>query len=232
MSAAKRNKKIVVLLIFAALIGAFFYFDLNQYLSFDYIKSQQANLSAKVQDNFWLAASVFFITYIIATALSLPGAGILTIVGGAIFGLFSGTILVSFASTLGATLAFLSARFMFRDAVKDKFGARLESLEKGIEKDGAFYLLSLRLVPAVPFFIVNLLMGLTSIKTSTYYGFSQLGMLPGTIAYVYVGTQLANISSPKDIISPGILIAFAVLGLLPITMRKLVQWLQGKKRVA
>jgi pyruvate/2-oxoglutarate dehydrogenase complex dihydrolipoamide dehydrogenase (E3) component/uncharacterized membrane protein YdjX (TVP38/TMEM64 family) len=229
MANAKRTKKIIVALTFIALFTAFFYFDLNKYFSFEYIKSNQALLTNYVQQNFWLAVAAFFVLYVVATALSFPGAGILTIVGGAIFGLASGTIIVSFASTIGATLAFLSARFLFRDTVTEKFGAQLEPFEKGIQKDGAFYLLSLRLVPAVPFFIVNLLMGLTSIKTRTYYGFSQLGMLPGTIAYVYVGTQLANISKPSDIISPGILIAFGVLGMLPIIMRKLSAWLVSRR---
>jgi pyruvate/2-oxoglutarate dehydrogenase complex dihydrolipoamide dehydrogenase (E3) component/uncharacterized membrane protein YdjX (TVP38/TMEM64 family) len=229
MAGVKRTKKIIFALIFIGLFAAFFYFDLNKYFSFDYIKSNQALLTDYVQQNFWLAVAIFFVLYVVATALSFPGAGILTIVGGAIFGLVSGSIIVSFASTIGATLAFLSARFLFRDTVTEKFGAQLEPFEKGIQKDGAFYLLSLRLVPAVPFFIVNLLMGLTSIKTRTYYGFSQLGMLPGTIAYVYVGTQLANINKPSDIISPGILIAFAVLGMLPIMMRKLSTWLKSRR---
>jgi pyruvate/2-oxoglutarate dehydrogenase complex dihydrolipoamide dehydrogenase (E3) component/uncharacterized membrane protein YdjX (TVP38/TMEM64 family) len=229
MSNAKRGKKIIFILIFIGLFAAFFYFDLNKYFSFDYIKSNQTLLSEYVQKNFWLAVAAFFTIYVVATALSFPGAGILTIVGGAIFGLVSGSIIVSFASTIGATLAFLSARFLFRDTVTEKFGAQLEPFEKGIQKDGAFYLLSLRLVPVVPFFIVNLLMGLTSIKTRTYYGFSQLGMLPGTVAYVYVGTQLANINKPSDIISPGILIAFGVLGMLPIVMRKLSSWLVSRR---
>jgi uncharacterized membrane protein YdjX (TVP38/TMEM64 family) len=232
MSNTKRHQKLIVLVAFIALVAAFFYFGLNQYFSFDYLKSQQATLTAKVAENFWLAIAVFFLVYVMTAALSLPGAGILTIAGGAVFGLATGTIIVSFASSLGATLAFLGARFLFRDSVAAKFGPRLESIEKGIQKDGTFYLLSLRLVPAVPFFIVNLLMGLTSLKTRAFYGISQLGMLPGTIAYVYVGTQLAHINKPGDIISPGILSAFAVLGILPIAMRKLLQWLQERKRAA
>lgn len=221
MSNTKKYHKIAILIIFIGLVTAFFYFDLNGYLSFEYLKSQRVLLTQNVNENVWLAIAVFFIVYVLAAALSLPGAGILTIAGGAIFGLMTGTIVVSFASSLGAYFAFLSARLLFRDTVKQKFGDRLTSLESGIQKDGAFYLLSLRLVPAVPFFVVNLLMGLTSIKGRTYYAVSQLGMLPGTIAYVYVGTQIASIASPGDIISPGILAAFAVLGILPIAMRKL-----------
>jgi uncharacterized membrane protein YdjX (TVP38/TMEM64 family) len=232
MSSNKNKTKIIVLIVFITLVAAFFYFGLNKYLSFDYLKSKQAILSEQVNQNFWLAIIAFFIIYVVSAALSLPGAGILTIAGGAIFGLVTGTIVVSFASSIGATLAFIGARFLFRDSVAKKFGPRLESIEKGIQKDGAFYLLSLRLVPAVPFFIVNLLMGLTSLKTRTFYGVSQIGMLPGTIAYVYVGTQLASINKPSDIISPGILSAFAILGILPIATRKLLQWLQERKRAA
>jgi pyruvate/2-oxoglutarate dehydrogenase complex dihydrolipoamide dehydrogenase (E3) component/uncharacterized membrane protein YdjX (TVP38/TMEM64 family) len=229
MSNTKRYQKLMVLAVFIAAVAAFFYFGLNQYFSFDYLKSQQTTLTAKVAENFWLAIIVFFVIYVVAAGLSLPGAGILTIAGGAIFGLVTGTVVVSFASSIGAYFAFLGARFLFRDAVTAKFGTRLTSLEKGIRKDGAFYLLSLRLVPAVPFFVVNLLMGLTSLKGRTFYGVSQLGMLPGTIAYVYVGTQLASINKPSDIISPGIISAFVVLGLLPITMRKLSNWLSTRR---
>ena len=216
------------LIILTAII-AFFYFGLDKYLNFDYLKSQQANLTGKVTEHFWLFIAIFFVIYVIAAALSIPGAGILTIAGGAIFGLVTGTVIVSFASSIGAYFAFLGARFMFRDVVTRRFGAQLESIEKGIQKDGVFYLLTLRLVPAVPFFIVNLLMGLTSLKGRTFYGISQLGMFPGTIAYVYVGTQLANIKSPSDIISPSIIGAFFVLGMLPITMRKLSGWMMSRK---
>lgn len=229
MAAGKTYAKWLLGSIFLAAIIVFFYFDLNQYLSFDYLKSQQANLSGYVSENFWLAIAIFLVVYVLVTALSLPGAVILTLAGGAIFGLLTGLVAVSFASSIGALLAFLSARFMFRDAVTKKFGTQLESIEKGIQKDGIFYLLTLRLVPAVPFFVVNLLMGLTSIKGRTFYGVSQLGMLPGTIAYVYVGTQLARIKSPGDIISPGIIGAFFVLGILPITMRKISQYLATRR---
>lgn len=229
MAAGKTYAKWLLGSIFLAAIIAFFYFDLNQYLSFDYLKSQQANLSGYVSENFWLAIAIFFAVYLLAAAFSIPGAGILTIAAGTIFGLVNGTIVVSFASSIGAYFAFLSARFMFRDAVTKKFGTQLESIEKGIQKDGIFYLLTLRLVPAVPFFVVNLLMGLTGIKGRTFYGVSQLGMLPGTIAYVYVGTQLARINSPGDIISPGIIGAFFVLGMLPIVMRKFSSWLVSRR---
>ena len=229
MASGKNYLKLVLGLIFVAAIIAFFYFGLNKYLTFDYLKSQQANLATYVTEHFLLSITIFFVIYVVAAALSIPGAGILTIAGGAIFGLVTGTVVVSFASSIGAYFAFLGARFMFRDAVTRRFGTQLESIEKGIQKDGVFYLLTLRLVPAVPFFIVNLLMGLTSLKGRTFYGVSQLGMFPGTVAYVYVGTQVASIKSPSDIISPGIIGAFFVLGMLPITMRKISGWIVSRK---
>ncbi len=195
MASGKNYAKLALGLIFVVAIIAFFYFGLDKYLTFDYLKSQQANLASYVTEHFWLSIAIFFVIYVVAAALSIPGAGILTIAGGAIFGLVTGTVVVSFASSIGAYFAFLGARFMFRDAVTRRFGAQLESIEKGIQKDGNFYLLTLRLVPAVPFFIVNLLMGLTSLKGRTFYGISQLGMFPGTVAYFYVGTQLSSIKS-------------------------------------
>ncbi len=229
MASGKNHAKLGLGIIFLAVFIAFFYFGLDKYLTFDYLKSQQANLTGIVTEHFWLSIAIFFVIYVVAAALSIPGAGILTIAGGAIFGLVNGTVVASFASSIGAYFAFLGARFMFRDAVTRKFGAQLESIEKGIQKDGIFYLLTLRLVPAVPFFIVNLLMGLTSLKGRTFYGVSQLGMFPGTVAYVYVGTQLASIKSPSDIISPGIIGAFFVLSVLPLTMRKFSSWLVSRK---
>ena len=165
-------------------------------------------------------------------AFSLPGAGVLTLAGGAIFGLFTGFVTVSFASSIGALLAFLAARFLFRDAIKKRFADQLAPIEKGLAKDGAFYLLSLRLVPLFPYVVVNLLMGLTNIPARTFYGFSQLGMIPGTLAFVYAGTQLAKIQSLKDVLSPGLITAFVILGLLPITTRKLLQWIQERKNAA
>jgi pyruvate/2-oxoglutarate dehydrogenase complex dihydrolipoamide dehydrogenase (E3) component/uncharacterized membrane protein YdjX (TVP38/TMEM64 family) len=211
-------------------VSAYLYFDLGRYLTLDALKAQRDALAAVVHAHPLLAMAAFFVIYVVTAALSIPGAGILTIAGGALFGLFSGTVLVSFASSVGALFAFWGARFLFRDFVKSKFGERLAPIEKGIQKDGAFYLLTLRLVPAFPFFVVNLLMGLTNIKSRTYYGVSQIGMLPGTVAYVYAGTQLARIDSPRDIVSPGLLLAFAAIGILPLAMRKLSQFL-GSRRV-
>ena len=220
-----------ILLVALLLLGvsAFFYFDLGRYLKFDVLKAQREALSGFVEANPVQAMTAFFVIYVVAAALSIPGAGILTIAGGALFGIVTGTVLVSFASSIGALLSFWSARFLFRDVVIRKLGQRLDSIEKGIEKDGAFYLLTLRLVPAVPFFVVNLLMGLTSIKSRTFYIVSQIGMLLGTVAYVYAGTQIARIDSPADIISPGLLFAFAVVGCMPLVLRKVSQSIAGRR---
>ncbi len=229
MAIGKKHAKWLLGVIAIAAVIAFFYFDLGKWLSLENLKIQQASLSQIVTDHFWLAVLVFFAIYVAVAAFSLPGAAILTLAGGAIFGLLTGFILVSFASSVGALLAFLGARFLFRDTIKKRFADKLAPIEKGIEKDGAFYLLSLRLVPLFPFFIVNLLMGLTNLPARTFYLFSQLGMIPGTLAFVYAGTQLAKIESLKGILSPGLITAFVILGILPITMRKLLQWFQERK---
>lgn len=189
------------------------------------LKARQAELTQWTGANPWLAAAGFFLLYVLVTGTSLPGAAVLTLAAGAFFGLVEGTVLVSFASTMGATLAFLLSRFVLRDGLRARYGERLRSFDQGIAKDGAFYLFSLRLVPVVPFFLINLLSGLTTLKTRTFYGVSQLGMLPGTIAYIYAGTQLAKINSLGDVLSPGLIGAFALLAVLPFLMRALSRWL-------
>ena len=176
-----------------------------------------------------LAAGGFFLLYVLLTGLSLPGAAILTLAGGALFGLAQGTLLISFASTLGATLAFLASRFLFRDALRARYGARLRAFDEGLARDGGFYLFTLRLVPVFPFFLINLLAGLTALRASTFYWVSQLGMLPGTIAYVYAGTQLGRIRAPADILSPGLIGAFVLLGVMPLLTRWLARWLAARR---
>lgn len=223
------KSKIVLLAVIAAAIGAFFYFDLGQYLSLEGFKAQQATLSAYVVENPWQSALAFFAAYVAVAALSLPGAAIMTLVAGAIFGFSRGLVIVSFASSIGATLAFLSSRFLLRDWVQGKFGDRLKPINEGVAKDGPFYLFALRLVPLFPFFVVNLLMGLTPIKTLTFYWVSQLGMLAGTAVFVNAGTQLAQISSLKGIVSPAILGSFALLGIFPIVAKKILDVLKGRK---
>ena len=184
----KNLKKVIIVFFVTGCLGAFFYLDLGQYLSFQHIKEQQSHFSEFYRKNNTLAMAAYISVYILYTALSLPGAALLTLLGGALFGLLVGTILVSFASTIGATLAFLVSRMLLRDWVQNKFGSYLKSFNQGVKKDGGFYLFTLRLIPAVPFFVINLVMGLTPMKTRTFFGVSQLGMLAGTIVYVNAGT--------------------------------------------
>jgi pyruvate/2-oxoglutarate dehydrogenase complex dihydrolipoamide dehydrogenase (E3) component/uncharacterized membrane protein YdjX (TVP38/TMEM64 family) len=223
------KKYLIVVLIIVAVV-AYWFFDIDRYLSLEGIKAAQAQLDSWRSGSPLLAGLSFFALYIAVTALSLPGAAVLTLAGGAFFGLFWGLIIISFASTIGATLAFLVARFILRDGVQSRFGDRLQTFNKGIEKEGAFYLFTLRLVPIFPFFLINLLMGLTPIRTWTFYWVSQVGMLAGTIVYVNAGTQLAQINSLGGILSPGLMISFAILGLFPLLGKKIVGWLK-KRRV-
>lgn len=220
-----------LILIFVILIVIFFFwhYDLAQYLTLDYIKEHQASFEDYYQEHQWTTLSVFFIVYVISTALSLPGATVLTLAAGALFGLVTGTILVSFASTLGATLAFLSSRFLFRSTVEKKFKKHIDSINQGIEKDGAFYLFTLRLIPIFPFFVINLVMGLTKIKILIYFLVSQIGMLAGTIVYVNAGLQLGNINSVHEILSLKLMGSFALLGIFPLIAKKLVGIVKAKK---
>jgi pyruvate/2-oxoglutarate dehydrogenase complex dihydrolipoamide dehydrogenase (E3) component/uncharacterized membrane protein YdjX (TVP38/TMEM64 family) len=222
-------KKIGFVVFLVAAIAAYFIFDLGRFLTLDEIKGQQQQLEASFAEKPLVVAAGFFIVYVAVTALSIPGALLLTLLGGAIFGLVKGTLLVSFASSIGATCAFLAARFLLRDSVQGKFGDRLASINRGVEKDGAFYLFSLRLIPVVPFFVVNLLMGLTKMKTFTYYWVSQLGMFLGTIVYVNVGTELSKISSLKGLISLPLVLSFAALGLLPWIAKLIVGAINANK---
>ncbi len=208
-------KRLAVAALFAIALAVWFLFDLGQYLTLDALKAQQAAIESFYRSNPLLVLAIFFLVYVLLTALSVPGAVILTLAAGMVFGVATGTLVVSFASSIGATLAFLASRYLFHDAVQERFGPRLRPLSEGMARDGAFYLFSLRLVPVFPFFAVNLLMGLTPIRTWTYYWVSQLGMLLGTVVYVNAGTQLARIASLRDIASPGLLASFAALGLLP-----------------
>lgn len=200
--------------------------NFGQYLTLENAKAQHALLNESIESNFAVAALTYFIAYIVITAFSIPGAAVVTLLGAALFGFWTSLALVSFASTIGATLAFLSSRFLLRDWVQNKFGEKLETINKGVEKDGAFYLFSLRLIPVFPFFLINLLMGLTPMKVSKYYLTSQLGMLPGTAVYLNAGTQLAEIDSLSGIVSPSVLLSFALLGLFPI----IAKWVMAKFR--
>jgi pyruvate/2-oxoglutarate dehydrogenase complex dihydrolipoamide dehydrogenase (E3) component/uncharacterized membrane protein YdjX (TVP38/TMEM64 family) len=223
------KSRLVLVIVIAVLIVAFFAFDLQRYFSLDYFKQQQAAIDAHFDAEPFLTAGIFFALYVAVTGLSLPGAAIMTLAAGAIFGLLWGTLIVSFASAIGATLAFLGSRFLFRDAIQRRFGASLAAINRGVEKEGPFYLFALRLVPAFPFFVINLVMGLTSMKTRTFYWVSQLGMLAGTLVYVNAGTQLARIESLAGLVSPGLLGSFVLLGLFPLIAKKIVAALKARK---
>ena len=223
------SKRIVIFAIIAAIIGSFFLFDLGQYLTLESVQSRLSDLETFRDQNFLLTAGIYFLAYVAVAALSIPAALIITLLGGAVFGVFWGTLLVSFASSIGATLAFLVSRLLLRDWVQQRFGKYLAPINRGIEKDGAFYLFSLRMVPLFPFYIINLLMGLTPIKAWSFYWVSQLGMLLGTAVYVNAGSELAQISSLSGLVSAPVLISFSLLGLFPLAARFIVNALQANK---
>lgn len=223
------KRKLLFAGLVVALLAAFFLLDLGQYLSLDYLRERKEALQTLVDANPWLAGGAFFALYVLVTGLSLPGAAVMTLAAGALFGLVTGTVLVSFASTIGATLAFLVARLLFRDAVQRRFGESLAKLNRGVERDGAFYLFGLRLVPAFPFFVINLAMALTPIRTATYYWVSQVGMLPGTLVYVNAGTQLAEVRALGDLLSADLILSFTLLGIFPLVAKKLLQWVKARR---
>mgnify|MGYP000558956921 CR=1 FL=1 len=222
-------KKIALLLSLAIAVGLFFAFDLGQYLNLHTLKAQQQDIESFRAANPGIATLGYFIIYVLVTALSLPGATLLTLAGGAVFGLWWGLLIISFASTIGATLAFLIARYLLRDWVSQRFGQRLKTVDDGIAREGAFYLFTLRLVPLFPFFLINLLLGLTAMKARTFYWVSQVGMLAGTVVYVNAGTQLSKIDSLAGIVSPTLLGSFALLGIFPLIARKVVEHIRANK---
>lgn len=221
--------KLALLIVLLALLAAFWWLDIGHYLSLDYLKASQAAFRAFFGRHPWLTSLLYVALYVAVTGLSLPGAAVLTLAGGALFGLVEGTLLVSFASSIGALLAFLLARYLFRDSVRQRFSAKLAVVEQGFEREGPFYLFALRLVPLFPFFLINLVVGLLPIRAWTFYWVSQLGMLAGTLAYVNAGTQLATLSSMHGILSPGVLLSFAALGVLPLLARKALSWFRGQR---
>ena len=222
-------KKIIIVLFIIAAVISFFFFDLDTVLTLDNIKAHQAELIELRDSAPFLASFVFFSLYVLVTALSLPGAVIMTLAGGGLFGLAWGFVIISFASTIGATLAFLVSRYLLRETVQKRFGDKLTAINKGVEREGAFYLFTLRLVPVFPFFLINILMGLTPIKTWSFYWVSQLGMLAGTLVYINAGTQLAQIDSLAGILSPGLLFSFALLGVFPLAAKKIIEGLKKRK---
>jgi pyruvate/2-oxoglutarate dehydrogenase complex dihydrolipoamide dehydrogenase (E3) component/uncharacterized membrane protein YdjX (TVP38/TMEM64 family) len=224
-----KNSRLLVVALLVALVAAFFAFGGHRYLSFSGIKAQQVVILDYYAGHPWQTAAGFFLVYVAVTGLSLPGAAVMTLAAGAVFGLLWGTVLVSFASSLGATLACLASRFLLRDWVQQRFGAALRSINEGVEKEGGFYLFTLRLIPAVPFFVMNLAMGLTPMRAATFYWVSQLGMLAGTVVYVNAGTQLAAIESPAGILSPGLVGAFVLLGIFPLIAKRIVGAVKARR---
>lgn len=218
-----------VLALLVALIAAFFAFGLDEYLSLERLQQSKAAIDRYREAQPVLASLLFVGIYVAVTALSLPGAGIMTLAGGAAFGLLWGVLLVSFASAIGATLAFLSSRFIFHDAIQDRFGDRLRAINAGMRRDGAFYLFSLRLIPVFPFFIINVVMGLTPIKVRTFYWVSQVGMLPLTIVFVNAGTELAKVAKLQDILSPTLLGSLVLIGLFPLVARFVVEKINARR---
>jgi uncharacterized membrane protein YdjX (TVP38/TMEM64 family) len=227
-----KRKKILILIVVAALIVTVKIFDLDQYLTLSYLKSSLDNLKTLYENHSLMVIAGYFIVYVLTTSLSLPGASALTIAGGALFGFWITTLVVSFASTIGATLACLVSRFLLRDWIQNKFGDRVKKVNEGIEKEGAFYLFTLRLIPVFPFWLINLAMGLTTMSLFKFYWVSQIGMLPGTMVFVNAGKELAKIESVRGILSPGLIISFALIGIFPLTVKKLIAWYRSRMKKA
>ena len=229
MSNRKIAKHIAVITVVIGLLVLFHVLGFGQYFTLSYVKSSQEKFAALYAEHRYTVIAAYMLIYILVTSLSLPGAAVMTLAGGALFGLLTGTIVVSFASTIGATLACSVSRFILRDWVQGKLGDKLKTINEGIEKNGAFYLFTLRLIPVFPFWLINLVMGLTKMPLKTYYMVSQAGMLPGTMVYVNAGKELAKINSPSGILSPGLIFSFVLLGLFPIITKKLLALYKSQK---
>ena len=229
----EKNKQIKIMLLiafFTIVVALFFVLDLQKYLTLEYLKSSKAFFISSYENNPILVLGSYFLFYIVITAFSLPGAVWMTLGGGAFFGLFAGTVIVSFASSIGATLAMLIARFLLRDWVQSRFEKQMQIINAGINKDGGFYLFTLRLVPAVPFFVINLGIGLTPLRAGTFYWVSQLGMLPGTLVYINAGSELGKIHSLGEILSPTLIASFVLLGIFPPLVKKMLAFIEKKRR--
>ena len=226
-----QKKRIFILIVLALVVAAWFSFDLGSYLQLEVLKQRIGDLRQWRAENPVLAATIYFIAYIAVTAVSLPGAGIMTLAGGALFGFWTAMVLVSFASSIGATLAFLVSRTLLRDWVQARFARQLRTVNSGFAKDGPFYLFSLRLVPIFPFFLINLLMGLLPISALRFYWVSQLGMLPATAAFVNAGRELGQLENLSGIISPGLLFSFLILAVFPFIARALLDALKRRRAV-
>ncbi|ACS80101.1 TVP38/TMEM64 family protein [Maridesulfovibrio salexigens] len=225
------KNKILIITFIAVVVALFFAFDLDRFLTLEYIKNSRQEFQVFYDQNPFLTVFSFFLVYVLVVGVNLPGATVLGLAGGALFGFTVGVLTISFASTIGATLACFFSRHLFRDYVQRKFGDRLEKVNRGIEEEGAFYLFTMRLIPAIPFVVINLLMGLTTIRLRTFYWVSQLGMLPGTMVYVNAGKELGKIDSLSGIVQPGLLISFALLGIFPLVVKKIVGLVKVRRNV-
>ena len=225
------TKRILIIVAAAVLFAAYYFFDLGHYINLSYIKSSQDRFHKIYAEHGFAVIASYMLFYITFTALSLPGVLVMTLAGGALFGLTAGTVIVSFSSTIGATLACFVSRYLLRDWVQSRFGDKLSGINEGIQKDGPFYLFTLRLVPIFPFFVINLVMGLTTMRLSMFYLVSQIGMLPGTIVYVNAGRALSRIESLSGILSPGLIVSFVLLGLFPIVTKKILGWYKKRKEL-
>lgn len=226
---SKINRKIIIVVVLIGIIGAFKIFNLGQYLTLSYIKNSRESFELLYSEHPIAVIASYMAIYILTTSMSLPGAAVLTIGGGALFGLLTGTLIVSFASTIGATFACFVSRFLLRDWIQGKFSEKIKKVNEGVENEGAFYLFTLRLIPVFPFWMINILMGFTKMPLLKFYWVSQLGMFPGTIVYVNAGKELSKIDSLKGILSPSLIISFILVGIFPITVKKLISWYKFKK---
>jgi len=222
-------KKLIIVAVIIGALVAFWAFNLGHYFTLSYVKDSADRFKALYTEHRALVIAVYFLVYVLTTSMSLPGAAVLTLAGGALFGLLAGLIIVSFASAIGATVACFVARFLLRDWVQGKLGDKIVKVNEGIEKEGSFYLFTLRLIPVFPFWMINLVMGLTRLPLWRFYWVSQLGMLAGTIVYVNAGKELAKIDSLKGILSPSLIISFVILGMFPIAVKKLLALYRAKR---
>jgi uncharacterized membrane protein YdjX (TVP38/TMEM64 family) len=222
-------QKIIIIALIIAAVAAFKIFDLGEYLSLSYIKESQQKFDALYSEHTITVIGGYMLVYVLVTSLSLPGAAVMTLAGGALFGLLRGTVIVSFASSIGATLACFVSRFVLRDWVQGKFQEKLKTVNEGIDREGSFYLFTLRLIPIFPFWLINLVLGLTKMPLRTFYWVSQIGMLPGTIVYVNAGKELGKIESLSGILSPGLIFSFVLLGLFPLITKKLMALYKSKR---
>ena len=221
-------KKLMLASLIAIVLILLLFFDLHNFLTLENLKSSKDKLKAYYQENTLIVLGTYFVIYLTSVAFSIPSAAVLTLAGGALFGLAAGTLVVSFASTIGATMAMLISRLLLRDWVQNRFSEQMGTINSGILKEGVFYLFTLRLLPAVPFFVTNLVMGLTSIRTHTFFWVSQLGMLPATLVYVNAGSELGKVQTIDEILSSSLIISFLFLGIFPLLVKKILTIIQAK----